>query len=280
MSDIRRFHLEWMNALADTLNRGDTCAPRGMKIKERLAVTVRFSPEAALLYHPDRGLNYRFAVAEWLWMAAESDLVEPLARYNSVMRRFSDDGRSLNGAYGPRLAHQWEYIIKTLKADTDSRQAVASIWTPNPGPSKDIPCTLAAQFLIRRGCLYSNWTMRSSDLWLGLPYDAYTFSRLHAIVAGELGVGEGEMTITAGSSHLYEQHWESATRVLENATLGGTILDRGLPGFPPDSLLDPFDVDDRSVVPYAIHHPWTKYAACLLAPTSDQARDILIAGAV
>lgn len=235
----KSFHDAWFDALYATLQDGNQSSPRGMLIQERLAAQVTFDASRALLVHPVRDLNYRFAVSEFLWMAAGCGLVEPVARFNSVMRRFSDDGIYLAGAYGPRIKGQWGRVVNALKTDPDSRQAVALIWRPDdatPPVSKDVPCTIAAQFLIRGGQVHGLWTMRSNDLWLGLPYDAFTFARLTACVAGELNLPVGAVTITAGSSHLYEEHWDAARRCIREWEGSGSVKLAPLSGFPPHEL--------------------------------------------
>lgn len=138
---MRSFHEEWLAVLEETLERPEhVVSPRGMLVRERLAVRVTFDAAASLLIHPTRDLNYRFAVAEALWIAGGLNAVEPVARYNSVMKRFSDDGVTLAGAYGPRLAKQWDWVVNQIDHDNDTRQAVNLIWSPAPAPSKDIPC--------------------------------------------------------------------------------------------------------------------------------------------
>src|SRR5690606_12261131 len=128
----------------------------------------------------------------------------------------------LAGAYGPPWVDQIPYVIEAFKRDPFTRQAVVSIWRPRPAASRDIPCTLSLQYLLRptvaaygreqsRLTLHCVAAMRSSDAWLGVPYDVATFSVLAAFLAIRLravGVdvrGIGELTLLAGSQHLYQQ---------------------------------------------------------------------------
>ena len=58
--------------------------------------------------------------------------------------------------------------------------------------------------------------MRSNDIWLGTPYDIFSFSMItHYIVAEyNRSVNEdlipGTLYLNAASLHLYERHWEKA----------------------------------------------------------------------
>ena len=52
--------------------------------------------------------------------------------------------------------------------------------------------------------------MRSSDAWMGWPYDIYNFSCITAFIALHLNVDIGRLYLTAGSQHLYDEHIDKA----------------------------------------------------------------------
>jgi hypothetical protein len=76
------------------------------------------------------------------------------------------------------------------------------------GDKKDIPCTLSIQFFIRDGRLHCVTTMRSNDIWLGLPYDIFCFTCLQRLIAEALKVPTGFYIHQAGSLHLYARNAE------------------------------------------------------------------------
>ena len=261
--------------------------PRGMLTRECLGVTLLINElRNNILYHPIRNLNYKFQIAEFLWMAYGRNDLATLARYNSQMARFSDDGLTLAGAYGPRLQPQWQFLVDTLSRDHYSRQAVATIWTPNPTGSKDVPCTVALQFIARLGMLNCIVTMRSSDVWLGLPYDAGTFGLLANCLAGVLGLHTGFLQFNLGSSHLYETDFSKAEQVLACSDTYRGITSPALPYFPPRcGLSTPIDLEDVLMSPkkysktgfmdHELPYPWSMYADVLNADNWNQAREIL-----
>ena len=73
--------------------------------------------------------------AEALWILSGDNKVETIAPYNKNIKQFSDDGIIFQGAYGPRIISQLDYVIESLRKDRESRQAVLTIWNPNPKPS-------------------------------------------------------------------------------------------------------------------------------------------------
>jgi thymidylate synthase len=254
----------WEKLLVAILEDGKEVSPRGMKTKEILNMTIEVDDGLDnIITSETRDLNYRFMVAEWLWIQAGMNDVATLALYNSMMREFSDDGVILSGAYGPRLKPQWEYIIDNLQ-NHDTRQAVATIFTPVPAKSRDIPCTISLQWIIREDCVNCTVNMRSSDAWLGIPYDFFTFSQLTNLVASRLDLPVGSMTMHLTSSHLYERHWRSSELELLNNTISSIYS----PQLSKNTV-----VPDEGLLckmlqePHSIHgllsEPWGSYALAL-----------------
>lgn len=211
-------------------------APRGQRIRESLAVTlVLTDPRGRVLENSARGLNCGFAVGEFIWYWQGKRDLETMLYYNRRMADFSDDGRTLNSAYGHRMMgswmdgelSQWNVCVKTLLDDPDSRRAVLLINSAadqrkaaGPGGSKDVPCTLSLQFFVRRGRLDLHVHMRSNDAVWGLSYDLFSFTMFQEMMLLTLrtfprfvGLELGTYYHTAGSLHIYERHFELADRI-------------------------------------------------------------------
>ena len=257
------FALAWFDLLNTLYTCGKPVSPRGFETREILGVQLRVSDMTQnILVHSARALSYRFAIAEWLWIAAGREDVESIAKYNKHIAQFSDDGVTFYGAYGKRLTPQMDYLLEQLQKP-HSRQAVASIWTPNPVPSRDIPCTLTWQLLARDGKLHAIVTMRSSDVWLGIPYDFINFSLLSMGIAGELGLVPGSLIFNLGSSHLYDRDREKAAAVLTAPELLQCVNSPRLPGLAPaDNILNYDEL---------LTSPWSIYRDALQAKTNADA---------
>ena len=209
----------WLYALKTVLATGqDVHIERVQQsTREVQLLQLRLPLRRAVVACPARKLSYRFMAAEALWILEGRDDVATIAKHLERYREFSDDGVRLAGAYGPRFVAQLPYVVRTLRDDHTSRQAVVSLWEPSPAPSRDIPCTLSLQWFSREGRLHCFVVMRSSDLWLGLPYDLLTFTCMTYRVLQELrmgGVTPGLLHWTAGSAHLYERDQEAARELL------------------------------------------------------------------
>jgi len=221
------FSRTWLDAIDDILTNGDPVAPRGKMTREMPQRTMVVDMRRPVLRVPDRSLSYKFMAAEAFWILSGDDRVETISPYNSRIKDFSDDGERFFGAYGPKIKAQLPYIVEKLMADEDSRQAGLTIWRECPPQTKDVPCTVAIFFNIRNGKLNAHVFMRSSDVWLGVPYDVFNFSMLSHLVCGllnehrkfENAVKPGRLFLTAASSHLYETNWADAKLCLASEVL-------------------------------------------------------------
>lgn len=235
----------WTNLLRHILHIGAPVWPRGEETRELLGIESTFSLRNPVLTVLDRKLNYRFMAAEALWILRGSNRVSELTPYIKGYGKYAQDGRHVQWAYGPKVTEQLCYVVETLIADPQSRQAVLSIWRENPRYTP--PCTMTMQFLIRDHSGFNCITnMRSSDTWMGYPYDAFTFSMIAIYVLLLLKdksprlfstIPLGWMHINAGSQHLYRQHWIQATDCIHSDNIL-EIKDMDIYGLiSPDDLL-------------------------------------------
>jgi thymidylate synthase len=209
---------EWTKTLGLLMARGVYAEPRGKATLEIPQHTVTIPMRYPVLTIPERKLSYQFMAAEAYWIMSGDNTVAGIAPWNSRIADFSDDGIKFFGAYGPKVVTQLDYVVEKLVADRDSRQAGLTIWRENPPETKDVPCTIALFASIRHSKVNLHVFMRSSDVWLGLPYDVFNFSMLAHMICCRINshasepdeVVPGTLYLTAASSHLYEVHWAEA----------------------------------------------------------------------
>lgn len=227
-------HDAWVNTLEYILDHGRNIGPRGLATTEVLDNCFSFDMIDPIIKSFARNLNYKFLCAEAEWITRGSNLVEDLTKYNSQMAKFSDDGVILSGAYGLPYMEQFDYVVNALVKDVNTRQAAMTIWSRNPASSKDIPCTVAMVFTIRDNRFDAHVFMRSSDAWLGLPYDIFSFTMMAMKILCEYNlradhksgafITPGKMFLKLVSSHLYAEHIESAYSVIAEYNSQGRFI--------------------------------------------------------
>lgn len=240
----------WATQIYHILNKGSRTSPRGMGTLELLHSSLCVDMRQCVVTNPKRKLSYKFMSAEAFWILTGDDSVEGIAPWCKKIADFSDDGEIFFGAYGPPILNQLQYVCETLLRDRDSRQAGLTIWRQNPPQSKDIPCTVSMWFYVRDNVLHSSVYMRSSDVWLGLPYDIFNFSMIaHLVCAflntrGERLTTPGALHITMGSSHLYDRNRQRAEACCQRAK-ARNILYKDMTPTPVSLFMEEYDLTNK-----------------------------------
>lgn len=175
------------------------------------AISVLKNPTKNILTSEQRNLSMRYAIGEMLWYMSGNRNLKEIQKYTRGWDRMSDDGETVNSNYGYCIKYkygfdQFEWCIKELMYNPNSRRAVIHIKEASNKDSNDVNCTVCLQFFIREGKLYMTTYMRSNDIWMGFPYDVFQFTNMQILMSMRLGVELGTYTHIAGSLHLYERN--------------------------------------------------------------------------
>jgi len=118
-------------------------------------------------------------------------------------------------AYGPRTHNQLQFVAEELEKNPNSRRAVVYVgrhddltWSDSVTRAGEMPCTCIWQFHLRNKILDMAVYMRSWDLVWGLCYDIPSFVAVQMMLAKHLDVEVGRYVHTAGSSHIYQHHYD------------------------------------------------------------------------
>lgn len=217
----------WYNALHDVDAIGEKIKSRDGECKEILGQQYTLvNINRNFITDPIRKMSPWYAAAELLWYLSGTNEIKMIEYYAPQYKRFSDDGITTWGAYGHRWAadfkdspNQIEEVINLLRESPQSRRAVITCYSGKKDlgfSSKDIPCTVSLQFLVREQKLHCICTMRSNDIWLGMPYDIWSFTCLQILIAQELDIEIGSYTHQPGSLHLYDRNYKKVDEVLKN----------------------------------------------------------------
>lgn len=145
-----------------------------------------------------------------IWTAnANADYWKPKAAF------YGDLGR----VYGVQWRHwkkldgtidQLKNLIEGLQKDPTGRRHILTAW--NPGELDQMalpPCHMMAQFYIRNNTLSCQMYQRSCDAFLGLPFNIASYALLTHLVAKTIGAEVGELIITLGDVHVYNNHFDA-----------------------------------------------------------------------
>ena len=167
--------------------------------------------------------------------------------YGAQMRSWrSFDGSSVD---------QLQNVMKALREAPMSRRHVVQMF--NPGEIDRMclpPCHMSFQFYVTpvsqgKDRLSCKFVMRSTDVFLGLPYNMASYALLTHMVANILDMEVGELIFSGGDVHLYANHVDAAREVLLNKSLSIPSLKINRV---PESLFD-YNMDDFELVGYKSH---------------------------
>jgi len=181
--------------------------------------TVYKKPWERVCLIKERDANPFFHFIEGLWMLDGHSDLEPLTYFVKSMADFSDDGKTLWGAYGWRWKSyfhkdQLAILIDMLKQNPYERRAVLQMWDPKDDLAracnkkierKDVPCNTNIYFKIRDGKLCMTVCNRSNDmLWGAYGANVVHMSMLQEYMAHNIGVPMGDYTQISDSFHIYQ----------------------------------------------------------------------------
>lgn len=170
-------------------------------------------------------------------------------RGDTNIRWLNDNGVSIwdewaldNGDLGPIYGKQWtawptrdggsinqiDYVVDCLRNNPDSRRILFHGWnveylpdetrTPQENAAAGRmalpPCHLLYQFYVANGRLSAQLYIRSSDTLLGLPYNTASLALLTHMLAQQCDLEVGEIIVTTGDSHIYDNHRQQVTEQL------------------------------------------------------------------
>jgi len=103
-------------------------------------------------------------------------------------------------------------VIDQIKTTPDSRRMLVSAWNVEFVESAKLPpCHLMFQFYVANGKLSLMMVQRSSDMFLGVPFNIASYSLLLHMFAQQCDLDVGEFIWATGDTHIYNNHQEQVT---------------------------------------------------------------------
>lgn len=169
-----------------------------------------------------REMRFSF-VPEMMWFLSGSNKIDWLSRHTKIWDSFAEDNGQVTSAYGFRWRHhfgvdQLEVALQKLRDDPSSRHAVVMMWDPATDltvKQKNVPCPFTFTLNVIQGRLHMHLVVRSNDMVLGFPTDVAGFALLLHILAQELKMRPGVLTVSISNAHVYENQLEAVHEMAE-----------------------------------------------------------------
>lgn len=219
-------------------------------------------------------LHFKSIANELIWMLSGNTNVKWLNENGvSIWDEWATESGDLGPVYGEqwtawptkdgRTINQIDYMVETLKTNPNSRRILFHGWNVEylPDESKSPqenaraglqalpPCHLLYQAFVHEGHLSMQLYIRSSDVFLGLPYNTAALALLTHMLAQQCDLIPHEIIVTTGDTHAYANHMEQIHTQLAREP-------RALPRLEilrkPASIYD-YKFEDFNIVGYDAH---------------------------
>lgn len=176
-------------------------------------------------------LHFKSIANELIWFLSGSTNIEWLNKNGvSIWNEWATDTGCLGPVYGKQWTawptkdggsiNQIDYVIETLKKNPNSRRILFHGWNVEYLPDESIspqenvkigkmalpPCHLLYQFYVAENKLSCQLYIRSSDSFLGLPYNTASLALLTHMIAQQCDLIPHEIIISIGDLHAYANH--------------------------------------------------------------------------
>lgn len=140
--------------------------------------------------------------------------------YGWQWRKFGKEYKTGEGCDGDTGFDQLKYIIEELMKPDYSRRAVLSGWNPTQLSQMALPpCHILYTFYKNKNGISCMMNMRSSDLFLGLPFNIASTAILTTIIAKVLHMNSVDISIAITDAHIYEEHVDAVKTQFNNPVL-------------------------------------------------------------
>ncbi len=141
--------------------------------------------------------------------------------YPQVLSSQHPEGTSYS--YGQRLRDyegmdQIQVMIDRLKQNRNSKRMYATTWkvlidTPDTG--EDVPCLTQINGGVQADRFFLTAHFRSQDMFGAWPLNAFAVRKLQALIAGEVGIALGPLTVITHSAHIYGWDWPRVRALMD-----------------------------------------------------------------
>lgn len=249
----------YLKLLKETLKEGEIKSTRNGNVYSKFGCMIKFNNINDFPLLTTKKMFLRGIVEELLWFLRGSTDANELKEKkvniwtgNSTREYLDSVGLTeyKEGELGPVYGWQWRkfgedysnpnkkgkdqirYVLEELLKPDNSRRAVLSGWNPVDLSKMALPpCHILYIFNKTNKGLSCHMTLRSSDLFLGLPFNIASTALLTQILATLLHIEISEICLSICDAHIYQEHLQQIDKqvLLEPYELPQLIIKK----FPP-----------------------------------------------
>jgi thymidylate synthase len=228
---------QYLNLMKKVLDYGDERKGRNAIIKSIFGETLSCDMADGFPLITTKKMFWRGIVEELAWFLRGSTNVEELR--DKKVHIWDKNSKNRNYDAGPVYGFQWRHYgaeykncnsdytgkgidqigetIRLIKEDKYSRRLMLSAWNPAQQSKMCLPpCHVSYQFYVEKDNRLSvQMYQRSSDVFLGLPFNIASTALLLHLIAHQVNLKPGRLLIQLGDVHIYQEHYKSCEEQLK-----------------------------------------------------------------
>lgn len=222
----------YLDLLSDIQENGSDRGDRtGTGTRSVFGRQMRFDLRTGFPLLTTKRVHFKSVANELIWFLS-GDTNTAWLKENGV--RIWDEWATESGDLGPLYGAQWhawptkdggsinqiDYVLDALRNRPESRRILFHAWNVEYLPDETLspqdnvragkmalpPCHLLYQFYVADGELSAQLYIRSSDAFLGLPFNIASVALLTHMLAQQTDLQVGEVVVTLGDAHIYSNH--------------------------------------------------------------------------
>ena len=144
----------------------------------------------------------------------------PIVHKNETFNDDFGNGYNRHGSIHIKETDQLKNLLEGLIKDPNGRRHILSAWNVGELDKMALPpCHVMSQFYVNKNReLSCHMYQRSVDVFLGLPFNIASYALLTHLIAHHCNLKVGELIISTGDTHIYQDHIEQVKEQLTRET--------------------------------------------------------------
>ena len=213
---MNNFEKDYKILLMDCLLHGELTDNRTkVKTKKLFNKTLDINLSEGFPIVTSKKIFFNKALAEFKWIYEGRVDLEYLHKHKITWWDDFAVNKKLGKVYGYQIRKfngvfdQVEYVKKELL--NNSRRAIINLWNPCDLKEQALPCCYTQFTFVKiNDKLNMSMNFRSSDLFLGLPYDIIVGALFLITIANKLKLKPNILGLNLADAHVYENHFDLA----------------------------------------------------------------------
>jgi thymidylate synthase len=222
---VKTFENQYKELVGRLMRHGEVKEGRNGRTKSMFATTLEIDglDKGYFPLLTGRQMYYKGVLGELAAMLRGPTCVDDFEKFGcNYWGQWADDSGQLKLDYGNAWldwngTNQLDMLRDSLKNNPNDRRMLVTGWNPENLADLSLPCChiLYQWHVSVDGKLNMIWYQRSADTMVGIPSDAILAATWNILIANEVGLTPGKVTMVFGDTHIYEEHWDTVKDYLD-----------------------------------------------------------------